>query len=273
MMGLSQMILDPADPANYAPHYFWDPLPGMKPKSALINHTLGDMKVPIGTGLTLARAARILDYGTGQEVYAGDTENEMMVKHWLPEAIPRIHRFASQGLGDYFDPDNLGANDSGDGERDYDDDCSRDKYPLPTYPGNECDLHVLNEPHLMDEPAYDQAGVGNTYESKYFRKTFATPGLELRNGGKGQKSGMRLPNIMVYDFAMLSEDRHGIFLSAPTKPFNLDQYMIYLIGRYFQTRGSDLMGAVKSDNASCLENQKDEDGNPVNPCPFWEGMR
>jgi hypothetical protein len=273
MMGLSQMILDPADPANYAPHYFWDPLPGMKPKAALINHTLGDMKVPIGTGLTLNRAARILDYQTPQEAYAGDTENQVMVKHWLPEAIPRIHRFSNQGLGDYFDPDNLGANDSGDGERDYDDDCNRNKYPSPTYPGNECDLHVLNEPHLMDEPAYEQAGAGNSYDTKYFRKTFVTPGLESRNGGKGQKSGMRLPNIMVYDFAMKSEDRHGIFLSAPTKPFNLDQYMIYLIGRYFQTRGSDLPGSLKSDNASCLENQKDEDGNPVNPCSFWEGMR
>jgi hypothetical protein len=78
---------------------------------------------------------------------------------------------------------------------------------------------------------------------------------------------------MVYDFAMVTEDRHGIFLSAPTKPFNLDQYMIYLIGRYFQTRGSDLLGGVESDNPSCLENQMDGDGNPVNPCSFWEGMR
>lgn len=85
-------------------------------------------------------------------------------------------------------------------------------------------------------------------------------------------SGMRLPNIMVYDFAMVTEDRHGIFLSAPTKPFNLDQYMIYLIGRYFQTRGGELLGSKKSDNAPCLENQKDENGDPVNPCWFWEGM-
>jgi len=272
MMGLSQMILDPADPANWAPHYFHDPLPGMKPQPALINHTLGDMKVPIGTGMTLARAARILDYKQPVDVYAGDTENQMMVKHWLPEAIPRIHRFADQGLGDYFDPDNLGSNDSGDGERDYDDDCFRDKYPAPSYPGNECELHVLNEPHLMDNPAYEQAGVGGSYDTKHFRKTFTTPGLEDRNGGTGQMSGMRLPNIMVYDFAMVTEDRHGIFLSAPTKPFNLDQYMIYLIGRYFQTRGGELLGSKKSDNAPCLENQKDENGDPVNPCWFWEGM-
>jgi len=273
MMGLSQMILDPADPANWAPHYFHDPLPGMKPKAALINHTLGDMKVPVGTGLTLARAARILDYAHAEDAYAGDSENEMMVKHWLPEAIPRIHRFAEQGLGDYFDPDNLGANDSGNGERDYDDDCFRDKYPRPTYPGNECEDHVLNEPHLMDDPAYEQAGVGASYDTKYFRKTFSTPGVESRNEGQGQMSGMRLPNIMVYDFAMVTEDRHGIFLSAPTKPFNLDQYMIYLIGRYFQTRGADLLGAKQSDNAGCLENQMDEGGDPVNPCSFWEGMR
>ena len=273
MMGLSQMILDPADPVNYARHYFHDPLPGMKPRGIFINHTLGDMKVPVSTGLTFARAARVLDYKEPVDVFDGDTENEMLVKQWVAEAIPRIHRFAHLGLGDYFDPDNLGSNDSGDGGPDYDDDCHRDKHPRPSYPGRACEDYVLNAPHMTDIQRYLDAGVGDRYETRHFRKTFFTPGSETLNRGAGQMSGLRLPNIMVYDAALLEEDRHGVFLSMPTKPFNLEQYMIYLIGRYFQTRGSVLLGSRPADNASCLENLKDPDGNPVNPCAFWEGMR
>jgi len=74
---------------------------------------------------------------------------------------------------------------------------------------------------------------------------------------------------MVYDNALKVEDRHGIFLSAPTKPFNLDQYMINLIGRYFQTRAGELLGDLEEDNATCLEDRKDSEGNPINPCDFW----
>ena len=275
MMGLSQMILDPADPVNYAPHYFWDPLPGMKPKSTLINHTLGDMKVPVGTGLTMARAARLLDYENPVSAYAGDTANEMLLKHWVAEAIPRIHRFSAEKgytcgdeqqvrpCGDYFDADNVGEG--------LDDDCDRDENA--TYPGGRCTDYRLDAPHLPDDEAYEDAGVEGSYDTLYFRQTFATPGLAHRNNGSGEYSGFRLPNIMVYDNALKAEDRHGIFLSAPTKPFNLDLYMINLIGRYFQTRGGELLGAHEEDNATCLEDRKvmGPDGEPVvaNECSFW----
>ena len=43
---------------------------------------------------------------------------------------------------------------------------------------------------------------------------------------------------------------------APTKNFNSDQYMINLIGRYFQTRGRELLESRESDNHSCLEDKK-----------------
>lgn len=254
LLGLAQMILDPADPVNYAPHYFWDPLAAGKPKSALIIHTLGDMKVPVNTGLTLARAARILDYEHPVDLYDNRTENDMLVTHWLAEAIPRMHRFEGIGKGDYFDPDNLAEGQ--------DDDCR-----FGTYPGGRCQEFVFNSPHLED--FYPKAGA--TYETRFLRKTIPTPGAGSRNYPRGEHSGLRIPNIMVYDNAMKSEDRHGIFLSAPTKAFNLDQYMIYLIGRYFQSRSAELLGERASDNAACLENRKDLSGRPVNACDFWEG--
>jgi len=257
MMGLSQLVLDAADPVNYAPHYFWDPLPGMKPKSAMINHTLGDMKVPISTGITMARAARILDFEHPLSVYNGETENSILRKHWVGEAIPRIDRFDREetGLGYYFDADDLGEG--------LDDNCD-----LGTYPGGRCEEHILNEPHIPD--SYEEAG--KDYETKFLRKTLTTPGLTHRNQGSGEFSGFRMPNIMVWDYAMQVEDRHGIFLPAPTKPFNLDQYMINLIGRYFQSRAGDLMGRYEKDNATCLEDKRDFRGNPLNECEFWEGI-
>ena len=254
LLGLAQMILDPADPVNYAPHYFWDPLPDMKPKSALIVHTLGDMKVPVNTGLTLARAARVLDFDHPTELYEGNTENSMLVEHWVAEAIPRLHRFSASGKGDYFDPDNLAEGQ--------DDDCR-----FGTYPGGRCQEFVFNSPHIED--FYPEAR--GSYVTRYLRKTLPTPGLAERNYSQGEYSGFRIPNIMVYDNALRAEDRHGTFLSAPTKAFNLDQYMVYLIGRYFQTRAGKLMGRMESDNSLCLENRKDSFGNPLNPCDFWEG--
>lgn len=61
---VAQMVLDPADPINYAPHYFLDPL-DIKPdgkviKNVLVMPTAGDMNVPVNTGIALARAAGLV---------------------------------------------------------------------------------------------------------------------------------------------------------------------------------------------------------------------
>lgn len=63
-MIVAQMVLDPADPINYAPHYFLDPL-DIKPEgkvmhNVLVMPTVGDMNVPVNTGIALARAAGLL---------------------------------------------------------------------------------------------------------------------------------------------------------------------------------------------------------------------
>ena len=170
----------------------------------------------------------------------------------------------STSRGPYFDPDNLAANDQDDGKPDYDDDCTRG-----TYPGLDC--RPLNEPHLADNPKYREAGVDDSYETRYFRKTLATPGTASRNNGHGEESGLRLPNSWFLDMAMGAEDRHGVFMPAPTKNFNSDQYMINLIGRYLQTRGRDLLGDSEADNHSSLEDKRDGSGDPINPAGFWEG--
>ena len=55
-VGLAQITLDPADPINYAPHWFMDPLPGAPPKRVFQLSGIGDLTVPINNQIALARA-------------------------------------------------------------------------------------------------------------------------------------------------------------------------------------------------------------------------
>lgn len=55
-IGLSQIMLEPGDPINYAPHWFLNPLPGVPPKRILELVAPGDFTVPLFTGISLARA-------------------------------------------------------------------------------------------------------------------------------------------------------------------------------------------------------------------------
>src|SRR5206468_3738880 len=45
LMGLSQLILEPGDPVNYAPHYFLDPLPSRSRLEAEVNKVAGPADV------------------------------------------------------------------------------------------------------------------------------------------------------------------------------------------------------------------------------------
>lgn len=56
-IGLAQMVFEPGDPVNYAPHLFQDPLPGVPPKPMLQTSDPGDFTVPFNAHVALARAA------------------------------------------------------------------------------------------------------------------------------------------------------------------------------------------------------------------------
>src|SRR5262249_59861915 len=65
--GLTQAIVEPGDPVNYAPHYFRDPLPvsdydDVEPgANVLLMPTVGDPGVSVATGIAGARAAGLSD--------------------------------------------------------------------------------------------------------------------------------------------------------------------------------------------------------------------
>lgn len=119
-VSIAQIAVDQGDPVVYAPHYFERPLdfsydreiaPEDVPVPVLIVNTVGDMNVPIGTGINMARAAGIIDLTTPLPHYGGLTENEVILNHGVAEGAERLRLFAGPPWNDnraiLFDLDDL----------------------------------------------------------------------------------------------------------------------------------------------------------------------
>jgi len=112
LLGLAQMVLDPADPVNYAPHFFRAPLtvrPEGKRVTNLLNIlTLGDPMNPMDTHGAVSRAAGLVEYKTPDPILGG-TQNQFLVDNWVYEGICGLGRFPPnrKGFEALFDPDRL----------------------------------------------------------------------------------------------------------------------------------------------------------------------
>ncbi|RAL23683.1 hypothetical protein DL240_05860 [Lujinxingia litoralis] len=112
-MGLSQMLLEQADPAVYAAHYFKRPLNYPYESEAfrvggtnfLAIGTLGDQTVPISAAIAIARAAGVVEVLAEDPRY-GMPENQFLIENFVYEGIANLDRFPSHP-GTLFDPDNL----------------------------------------------------------------------------------------------------------------------------------------------------------------------
>jgi hypothetical protein len=110
---IAQMILEKADPANYAEQYFEKPLqfdyetPQFQDgtSNVLVVPTTGDSAVPVNTGLSIARIAGVVDYRETDPRY-GMTQNQFLVDNWVYEGIYWLDRFG-QYPGALFDVDDL----------------------------------------------------------------------------------------------------------------------------------------------------------------------
>ena len=113
MVSLFQMIIDPADPANYATHYFKDPL-DIRPEGKTVTNILelacvGDQDVPISTQATLGRAAGVIEH-IEVDPRLGMTPNDWLISHYVYEGLARIERFEGyedEPSGVVFDPDDI----------------------------------------------------------------------------------------------------------------------------------------------------------------------
>ncbi len=114
MVSLFQMILEPADPANYAAHYFRDPLP-IRPEGPTVTNMLelaclGDQDVPIQTQATMGRAAGVIPHRQVDPRY-GISANDWLIQNHVYEGLAYIGRFP--GSDAVFDPDDLDQGQDG----------------------------------------------------------------------------------------------------------------------------------------------------------------
>ncbi|MEZ4223966.1 MAG: hypothetical protein R3B13_23660 [Polyangiaceae bacterium] len=120
-MSLASNIVDPGDPVNYAPYFgirpITDPDGKLHPPTGMVNIvTVGDMNVPLNSGIALGRVAGALpfltpdaadrypaysDYVTPSALYSalgGKTPNRMLVDNHVLEGINRLERHAPADL-------------------------------------------------------------------------------------------------------------------------------------------------------------------------------
>ena len=111
LVQLSQIMLEPADPANWV---------GRAADRLLVILTIGDMNVPINTGITLARSAGLLRFDPDSEDTLpadrrradGKTEHQVLFDMWVHEGLEKLERFPERP-GRLGDPDDLDRNMDG----------------------------------------------------------------------------------------------------------------------------------------------------------------
>lgn len=270
MMGISSMIMEPADPASWARHIFERPFDfsdvpmdaellkrrkeiAMKTGAGddwerkvnmLIIPTSGDMNVPIATEINLARTASVIELYKTRNEWDGElclngesfSENDLLIKSKTLEAIDELHYFDNSCFNEpralNYDPDNL------DNSLDFnpddvetgltDDDLMA---PSPTVPVR---ATVVSRDWEDTESCYDRRPDFDGDE-KTLQGIWSSPyGV----------SAMRIPYLE-------KEGVHGFITPCPYKIYDIDQHMINMIGRYFQTRGNVLVDEECLEDSSC----------------------
>lgn len=110
-MGIAQIALDPGDPVNYAPNFERRLLEygtGEKVRTrAVVVNTVGDMNVPVATGVAIARAAGFIELRQKDPRW-GKTANRVLIDIGAIEATERTGRWQnSRGQNVLMDPENL----------------------------------------------------------------------------------------------------------------------------------------------------------------------
>ncbi len=199
---IAQTIVEPADPVNWARHYFQEPLTfdydkGAEPGCNILDlPTIGDTNVPIATGIALARAAGIL----------APDQSLRLIENKVAEGLWRLGRYRKDGSGPHaFDP------------------------AFDTY---------KNADHRADAILFDidwvsqgQDGTGAPH-----------PGTPLRatvDSLKGGKSGMRIAYTEVHGSHGIRPPCKPV-PNEPAKCRGIDYYGVNLMTRFMVTGGTEL---------------------------------
>ncbi len=226
-LGLAQLILDPCDPGVMASHLATNPIvyPNKGDETNarfLFVTTVGDMNVPASSGITVGRAAGVIDFLNVDPRY-GKPVNQVLLDTYTAEAVNVFNRVpyrdvpASANIrdllrldasgGSHIDVDNLSE-----GTDIWEDNLTR------LDPG----LHLVMDEDMWGNPLPGRSGA---------LFPFAVP--------EGQH-GFPLPGEMTDWAIQLCKERNGS--SAPEctaeaivgNTFDTGWYMFHLIGKYLQ---------------------------------------
>ncbi len=245
LMQLAQIALDPADPVTFAPYYYSRPRldengKQVGPAGIYTINTIGDMNVPVNTGIAAARihgaipflrfdniaAKDYPDYTAPEDLinlYNGDTPNRFLLKNHVIEGIRWLKRHPAPGCK---------TNDSGiegcDASKDYD--------------PRVCE-EALFDPENLDEGKNPIAPQKPATPLRLARlaKPGSTPNVwaPRLQAAKGGWTGNETLAGVVNAF-IVPEGIHGFDPPDPCKQWDTGMYLVNVVGRFFSTGATDI---------------------------------
>jgi hypothetical protein len=208
LVGLAQMILEPADPVNWGLRYA-DPVhvrpEGTSPTNVLFILTMGDMTVPVSAGIALARSAGIIDYLEPDPVY-GKTHNQLLIDNHVVEGIDKLRYFADDPCRYHAGAVNFDIDDLSDG---------RHPNQLPRLAG------------IVRSPACEGANPPAACSTECVP---LPPLRALKETANGIRA-VRFP-------ALKAGGQHAIDLPDPTAPFDASLFTMNQIGMFLGSGGT-----------------------------------
>jgi len=207
-LGISQIGLEAGDPVNAAPRYRLDPFSFPEEAESRTNLllvlTLGDMNVPINTGLGIARAAGLLNVFQPDPRW-GVSAGRALVDNLVVEGNEYRERWirASDGQTVLFDASDL--------------DRGTDGQDMPSFPSEYGQRAIsLWEPTI---PGGDDLCAESLSEDGLYLDSVTC---------EGGVSGMTIA-------AIDATGTHAFLLSQPERAFDVNLFLANMIGYYFAT--------------------------------------
>ena len=251
LLGLSQLILEPGDPVNYAPHYANDLLSSRStpddegrtagPANVLVIGTSGDPGVPVMTAISLARAAGLVETSKPDPDF-GIPIDQVLIRSGAVEGVAQTRRFDDPTGGVFAAlPGHVRCDP---GSR-----CTGDVLIDPT--GYSCDGSGQNCKDGLGAPRLSPPLRGQlqrittpnavacpiSARAQQSSGCYSTGASACAGDGAGHASPGTSALLIPY---LNRTGQHGFRNPQPGKPFNLDQFLGNLIGRYFECRGREL---------------------------------
>ena len=260
-MGIAQMVLEPGDPQNMALHYFTDPVDfgdETGPSNVMVIATVGDMNVPINTGIAIARGAGILRFEeddvdprlADEDNPEGRTANRFLIDNDVIMGLERISPFRRESDGQQvlYDPDDYDRSGSPPSEGWIGDGLGAPSHHTPLRVWRRAD---------DSEPC---TCIDSTGEHSCTWPGETEGPLEMVRCEQGVSS-LVMPYLRIHG-------EHGFALPVPHDQFDINTYMINMVGWYFYTQGREMRYDLCMATNSCTE---EEHGFYVPPIPA-EGM-